>query len=58
MESKKCTKCGELKLLEDYFKSKKYKDGHRSQCKVCESKANLARQSKYNRTDYYKCIMD
>lgn len=53
MESKKCTKCGELKLLEDYFKSKKYKDGHRSQCKVCESKANLARQSKYNRTDYY-----
>jgi hypothetical protein len=32
---KKCTKCGEIKMLAEFVKHKRYKDGHYSQCKVC-----------------------
>lgn len=32
---KKCTKCGEVKLLEDYHKLKAAKDGRRTYCKEC-----------------------
>ena len=54
METKKCTKCHEEKSKNEFFKSPRNKDGCRSQCKVCENKANLARQSRYKRTEYYK----
>ena len=54
MEIKKCNKCGEEKPKNQFFKSPRNKDGCRSQCKVCENKANLARQSKYKRTEYYQ----
>ena len=35
METKKCTKCGEVKELGEYEKAKSNKDGLRSYCKVC-----------------------
>ena len=54
METKKCNKCGLEKPKEEFFKSSRNKDGCRSHCKVCENKANLARQSKYSRTEYYQ----
>jgi hypothetical protein len=54
METKKCTKCHEEKSKGEFFKSPRNKNGFRSQCKVCENKANLARQSKYSRTEYYQ----
>ena len=39
METKKCTKCGEVKPLGEYFKSKRYKDGFYGHCKQCHNKA-------------------
>lgn len=54
METKKCNKCGEIKNKADFFKSSRNKDGCRSHCKICENKSNLARQSKYKRTEYYQ----
>lgn len=35
---KKCTKCEEIKPLPEFRAAKGYKDGHRSDCKACESK--------------------
>ena len=32
---KKCTNCGEIKMLTEFVKHKSYKDGHYSQCKIC-----------------------
>lgn len=32
---KKCKVCGEIKGLEDFVKSKTFKDGRRNECKVC-----------------------
>jgi len=54
MEVKKCSKCGEEKPKDEFFKSPRNKDGCRSQCKTCENKANLARQGRYKRTEYYQ----
>ena len=35
-EKKTCKKCYCTKLLTEFNKGKKYKDGHRSYCKVCQ----------------------
>jgi len=35
MESKKCTKCGEVKQIECFNKCKPNKDGYQYKCKVC-----------------------
>ena len=32
---KKCTKCGKEKMLTEFVKHKRYKDGHYSRCKEC-----------------------
>ena len=32
---KKCRKCGEIKLLQMFFRSSASKDGHNGQCKLC-----------------------
>lgn len=32
---KECIKCGELKALNSFHKSKGYRDGHRNDCKLC-----------------------
>jgi len=34
-ETKKCTKCDEVKSLESFHKNKNHKDGHHSRCKNC-----------------------
>jgi len=39
-ETKECTKCGEVKSLEDFNKRKDSKDGYRNQCKECREKAH------------------
>jgi transposase-like protein len=33
--SKTCSKCNQLKSLEEFHKCKKFKDGHSYKCKVC-----------------------
>lgn len=33
--SKKCTTCGEVKMLTEFIKHKRYADGHYSKCKLC-----------------------
>lgn len=54
MDTKKCNKCNTIKPKNDFFKSKRNKDGCRSSCKVCENKANRARDVNYKklRKDY------
>jgi hypothetical protein len=38
--SKKCSECGEIKLLSDFNKRKGSKDGFRSDCRSCRKKKN------------------
>lgn len=42
-QAKACTKCGELKPLEQYSVQKTVRDGRRSRCKKCEAEIALAR---------------
>jgi hypothetical protein len=35
MDTKTCSKCGEAKLLDDFHKQAKARDGYRAHCKVC-----------------------
>jgi hypothetical protein len=35
LEEKRCSKCGEVKLLKEFHKNKLTKDGRRSNCKQC-----------------------
>lgn len=35
MQTKKCSKCGEVKPISEFYKGKKYKDGIRGTCKKC-----------------------
>jgi len=37
MESKRCSKCGELKPLSEYYEAKGCRDGRRNDCKACFS---------------------
>ena len=37
METKKCSKCGEVKPINEFYKQKSHKDGLNSQCKCCRS---------------------
>lgn len=54
MVTKKCGKCEFDKPTDEFFKSKRNKDGCRSHCKVCENKANRSRDVNYKelRKDY------
>jgi hypothetical protein len=45
-DSKKCTKCGEVKPLDDYYKDRRSKDGRYSKCKICHNSVCLDRYSK------------
>ena len=38
-KTKRCTKCGEVKVLVDFAKSKRMKNGRDSWCKVCSNRA-------------------
>lgn len=42
-ESKRCTKCGFTKKLEDFNKSKACKDGHRTVCRNCTKEQDKKR---------------
>lgn len=46
MNTKKCTRCGEVKVLEDYPKDKRATDGRGSHCKVCQGKLKKAWKEK------------
>jgi hypothetical protein len=54
METKKCNKCDLEKPKTEFFKSPRNKDGCRSSCKVCENKANKAREQKYRENGDYR----
>ena len=42
METKRCTKCGEVKALSGFPKEKKYKGGYRPRCKECRNEVHRA----------------
>jgi hypothetical protein len=42
-ETKRCVQCGEVKDLEDFYKMKGMRDGHRNDCKACNLAARRAR---------------
>lgn len=59
VEAKPCTKCGETKPLDEFYKSKASKDGLQSYCKACNSAAsrqwnadNPDRRAAYNKRWY------
>ena len=57
---KKCTKCGEVKSLDEFYNHKIGKNGKRHECKICTknynkeyNKKNKEKNNKYNK-EYYK----
>lgn len=48
METKKCTKCGETKSVNDFYKNSKSKDGLKTWCKVCHLADSKKREKNYN----------
>ncbi len=50
---KKCTKCGEVKCLEEFGKRATSKDGKQSRCKLCRNAANR----EYRKSDVGKASM-
>jgi len=48
VETKKCTKCGIPKILDDFYKDKRLKFGRTSECKDCHKK----QQMKYYENNY------
>jgi len=44
MKTKKCTKCGKVKSIEDFYLHSQTKDGYRTHCKNC-----MRRESRLNR---------
>ena len=49
---KKCSKCGEVKPIDDFHKSKIYKDGHKYDCIICSSE--YARKHRANNKEKYR----
>ena len=43
---KKCSLCGEVKPLTEFYKRASMKDGHRSECKVCNNEKRTARKNR------------
>jgi 5-methylcytosine-specific restriction endonuclease McrA len=52
--NKVCTKCGENKDLEDYYKDVRSKDAKRSECKSCAEKYDKSDKGKLIKTKYNK----
>ena len=52
METRKCSKCGEVKPINEFYKHKKQKDGLSIQCKCCVKeyyKKHLKERREYQR---------
>ena len=50
--NKKCSKCGEVKSIDDFYKRKSYKDGHAYECKICACK--YAKKHRENNKEKYR----
>jgi hypothetical protein len=48
METKKCTKCGEIKNTCEFYKNSKSKDGLKTWCKTCHLEDSRKREKNYN----------
>ena len=48
METKKCTKCGEIKNTCEFYKNSKAKDGLKTWCKTCHLEDSRKREKNYN----------
>ena len=46
MKTKRCSKCGEVKPINEFHKNKANKDGHRYSCKICLFEHKRKRMSK------------
>jgi hypothetical protein len=49
---KACRKCGQVKVLSDFYRQRGMKDGHRNNCKSCHSQAHkswYARNTEYEK---------
>jgi len=54
MTTKTCSKCKEIKGLDDFYKDIRYRSGRRTQCKSCDSlKAQKWRSRNQDRWDSY-----
>lgn len=43
-EVKRCTKCGEEKPLNEFYREARSKDGHKAWCKACSNASDRARR--------------
>lgn len=46
-QRKRCSTCGIVKPIADFFRHKRKSDGHDSRCKVCQRAANAAYYERY-----------
>lgn len=52
VESKKCSKCGAVKLLEEFGKNKSRKDGYQAYCRSCFNEYFKSPERKQHRNQY------
>lgn len=50
-DSKRCTKCGEVKLCSEFHKNARKPDGLRPECKGCRVKKTPEQKCRYNKAD-------
>lgn len=55
IKTKKCSKCGEVKTLDNFGKNKRSKDGLRYSCRECE---NSIRRKQNNNNNYKRAIIN
>jgi len=55
MDNRICTKCGESKPIDAYFRGVGYRDGYRRRCKTCCTKAGNDRQRNHGQRACEKC---
>ena len=49
MKTKQCTKCNQVKPIEEFHKFKDMKDGYRNNCKVCQNNVTKLNKTKRGR---------